>query len=132
MARRYAPVIVIAIVAIAALAFIASRLGSAPVDDGLTAVGDLVVGDCYVYPGDGVEAIRVETAPCAEVHYGEVYGTSGAGDTDACVGLFEAYTGFENYWATDYIIGFIDVDESRMHCYLYAARDFAGSLAAGQ
>ena len=97
-------------------------------DDGLTPVDQLNVGDCFIYPGDGVTAERVGTTPCSEIHFAEVYATTEAGDTDSCVSLFESYTGANNYWATGYIIGFLEIDESRMLCYLYGAEDFAGSL----
>ena len=98
--------------------------------EGLTAVDQLAVGDCFVYPADdNLNPERVETTSCEQIHFAEVYATTGAGDTESCVGLFESYAGVENYWATDYIIGFIDVDASRMHCYIYAASDFSGSVA---
>ena len=99
-------------------------------EDGLTAAQDLRVGDCFLYPqDDDLNPDRVVTADCTQVHFAEVYATTGAGDTESCVGLFEAYAGVENYWATDYIIGFMDVSESQMHCYIYAASDFSGSVA---
>ena len=98
--------------------------------DGLTPVDQLAVGDCFLYPADDdLNPERVETASCDQIHFAEVYATTDAGDTESCVDLFEAYADVENYWATDYIIGFIDVDASRMHCYIYAASDFSGSVA---
>ena len=99
-----------------------------PDGDTGTPTSELNPGDCFTYPGDGVTPERVATVDCSQVHYAEVYATTSAGDTDSCVGLFESYTGVDNYWETDYIIGFLDVNDSSMLCYLYAAEDFAGSL----
>ena len=115
----------VALVAILAIFFVQTR------DDGLTPAADLAVGECFLYPGDGNSVDRVGTVPCSEMHFAEVYGLTAAGDTDSCVGLFEAYTGAGNYWETGYIIGFIDVDDSQMLCYLYGPEDFAGSLRNG-
>lgn len=126
MRQRHAVLIVGSIVATALI--VAMFLLPDP-DDGLTPVGELQVGECFLYPGDGVSADRVETTPCTQIHFAEVYAATAAGDTDACVGLFESFTGADNYWETGYIIGFLDVDESTLLCYLYAAEDFAGSLA---
>jgi len=107
----------------------ASQVGdSESEDDGLAVASELRIGDCFVYPGDGVELERVETIDCSQVHYAEVFGTTDAGNDDGCVDLFESYTGAENYWETGYIMGFL-VFDSQQHCFLYAAEDFAGSLA---
>lgn len=109
----------------------ASQVGnSEQQDDGLTATADLQIGNCFIYPGDGVEPSQVETIDCSQVHYAEVFGLTNIGNDDACVDLFERYTGADNYWETGYILGFLTFD-SQQHCYLYAADDFAGSLAVG-
>ena len=127
---RPAAVAVIGVVVAVIAVLVLVPSGDGTEADGFTASSDLSVGDCFLYPAnDDLIPARVQTVSCAEIHFAEVYGTTAAGDTDSCVDLFEAYTGAENYWATNYIIGFLDVDDSRMHCYLYAAADFAGSLA---
>lgn len=92
-------------------------------------VSGIAVGDCFSYPGDGVEFVRLDVVACSDVHYGEVYGTVWSGDTNDCVDQFEDYTGEGNYWATDWIIGFLPIDAERSYCYAYAAVDTAGSIS---
>ena len=129
--QRHLTVVIAAVLILGMFMLMASQVGnSEPEDDGLTAGADLSIGDCFVYPGDGVGTERVETIECSQVHYGEVFGTTDAGNDDGCVDLFESYTGAENYWETGYIMGFV-VFESQQHCFLYGAEDFAGSLAKG-
>ena len=128
--RRHLGLIIGAIVGVAFLGIIASGFELPDSEESGVAVAELSPGDCFTYPGDGVIPVRVDTVPCSDVHYGEVYGTTTAGDDESCVGLFEAYTGVSNYWETDYIIGFLNFDDSRMHCYAYAAEDFIGTLRA--
>lgn len=99
------------------------------VDDRTTTVADLAIGDCFMYPGDDVVPSRVETVDCSAVHFAEVFGVAPTGADDECVPLFESYTGAENYWETGYILGFIEVSDTQMLCYLFAAEDFVGSLA---
>ena len=127
--RRHLGLIIGAIVGVAFLGIVASGFELPGGDSSGVAIADLSPGDCFSYPGDGVTPVRVDTVPCSDVHYGEVYGTTNAGDDDSCVELFESYTGVANYWETDYIIGFLTF-ESQMHCYAYAAEDFIGSLRA--
>lgn len=125
--RRYGAVIIGTVFAFALLLLVANRMQDFTIDDGLTPVSELAAGSCFEYPGDGVEPTRVETIDCSMVHYGEVVGTTTAGDNDSCVGVFEAYTGLDNYWESGMILGFLPFDDS-MHCYLYGPEDFAGSL----
>lgn len=130
MRQRNLTVVATALAILGLFIFMASQIGDGESeDDGLTAATDITVGDCFLYPGDDLEAVRVETVSCSEVHYAEVFGTTDAGDNDSCVGLFESYTGAENYWETGYILGFM-VFGTQQHCYLYAAESFSGSLAA--
>ena len=129
--RRHLMLVVTAVLILGLFILMASQVGNSELEnDGLTAISDLEIGDCFVYPGDGVEPSRVETIDCSQVHYAEIFGTTGSGNDEACVDLFESYTGAENYWETGYTMGFL-VFESQQHCYLYAAEDFAGSLRAG-
>jgi len=128
--QRHLTVVFAAVLILGMFMLMASQVGdSEPEVDGLTAAEDLGVGDCFIYPGDGVEPSRVETVDCSQVHYAEVFGVTSTGNDDACVDLFESYTGVENYWETGYILGFLPFD-TQQHCYLYAAEDFAGALAA--
>lgn len=129
--QRHLTVIVFAALILGMFMLMASQFGnSEPEDDGLTAATDLIIGECFLYPGDGVEPERVDTVDCSQVHFAEVFGTTTVGNDEACVELFETYVGVD-YWASDYIMGFVNVDGGLVHCYLYAAEDFSGSLAAG-
>lgn len=129
--QRHLTVIFAGVLILGLFMLMASQVGDSELeDDGLVSVEELRVGDCFIYPGDGVEPSRVETVDCSQVHYAEAFGVTSLGNDEACVSQFESYTGAENYWETDYILGFLPFDPQQ-HCYLYAAEDFAGSLAAG-
>lgn len=128
--RRYGAVIVGAVGILLVAVLMANQLQGIDIDDTSTPVSELSIGECFQYPGDGVVPKRVETVDCSQSHYGEVVGTTSAGNNDACVGLFEDYTGTANYWESDLILGFIPIDDSSMHCYLYGPEDFAGSRRA--
>lgn len=119
--------LLLAIVAVAAgvgAVGLLSRIG----DDAGPFIAGIALGDCFTYPGDDSEFVDLDVVSCDDVHYGEVYGIVVSGDTGECVTQFESYTGVENYWATEYIIGFLPIDRDRMYCYAYAASDFGGSL----
>lgn len=114
-------------VATVVLAAIGLGLSGLELREQRTPVIDLMPGDCFAYPGDGVVPAAVETVPCSGIHFAEVLGTVPERDTDACVHLFEAYTGAENYWATGYILGFLDAAGDTL-CFAYGPEDFSGSL----
>ena len=98
--QRHVGVIVGAVIAFVFLGIVASGFELPEDPSTFTDVAELSPGDCFQYPGDGVtDPARVRTVNCSEVHFAEVYGTTTAGDNDSCVGLFEAYTGVDNYWA---------------------------------
>lgn len=126
--NRYLSLLV-GVVAVVLVSVVASGwLGDLKTDDGLTDASNLTSGDCFEYPGDGVELERLKTVACTDTHYGEVVGTTSAGNYDACVGQFETYASVENYWESGYILGFIEFEEARMHCYAYLPTDSSGSI----
>ena len=70
----------------------------------------------------------MDTVSCSEVRYAEVIGESIPGDTERCVELFDVYTNTD-YWDSDYILGFIVVNDATMYCHAYAGADFAGAIS---
>lgn len=131
MRRRHLILVVAAALLLGMFMLMGSQVGnSEPEDDSLISAADLRIGDCFLYPGNDVEPDRVRTTDCSLVHYAEVFGTTDSGNDDGCVDIFDAYVGVD-YWESTYIMGFIDIEGGQMLCYLYAAEDFGGSLAAG-
>ena len=114
--------------AIGVIALIATRLSIPPAGDGLTPVAELGSGDCLLHPGNEGVQERVDTASCSEVRYAEAIGESISGATERCVELFDVYTDTD-YWDSDYILGFIVVNDATMYCHAYAGANFAGSIS---